>query len=122
MADLVWMPEQHKWLKRRDRSALASTKADQKELHKIYRAMSVVSREAALREPRPDRPLSPLTAKWRYPTVPDIELIDYPNTLEPFVAQLTFGGKSGSHLVIDQYWQRDVAQSWQVVVERRRIQ
>lgn len=97
-------------------------KADQKELHKIYRAMSVVSREAALREPRPDRPLSPFTAKWRYPTVPDIELIDYPNSLETFVAQLTFGGKSGSHLVIDQYWQRDAAQSWRVVVERRRIQ
>lgn len=97
-------------------------KTDKAGLAKVYRAMSATSLEEALRNPSQDRPLSPLTADWNYPTIPDIELMGYPNLIETFLARLTFKNAAGSRLIINQYWQHDERKNWQVVAERRHTQ
>ena len=84
--------------------------------------MSAAGLEEALRNPSQDRPLSPLTGDWNYPTIPDIELMGYPHSIETFLARLTFKNATGSRLIINQYWQHDDTKIWQVVAERRHTQ
>ena len=50
---------------------------DKAGLAKVYRAMNTAHLEEALRNPSQERPLSPLTADWNYPTIPDIESVSY---------------------------------------------
>ena len=95
---------------------------DKAGLAKVYRAMNAAHLEEALRNPSQDRPLSPLTADWNYPTIPDIELMGYPHSIETFLARLTFKNADGSRLIINQYWQHDANKNWQVMAERRHIQ
>ena len=95
---------------------------DKAGLAKVYRAMSAAHLEEALRNPSQERPLSPLTADWNYPTIPDIELMGYPHSIETFLARLTFKNADGSRLIINQYWQHDADKNWQVMAERRHIQ
>ncbi len=95
---------------------------DKAGLAKVYRAMSAAHLEEALRNPSQERPLSPLTADWNYPTIPDIELMGYPHSIETFLARLTFKNADGSRLIINQYWQHDANTNWQVMAERRHIQ
>ena len=95
---------------------------DKAGLAKVYRAMSAAHLEEALRNPSQERPLSPLTADWNYPTIPDIELMGYPHSIETFLARLTFKNATGSRLIINQYWQHDDTKTWQVVAERRHTQ
>ncbi len=95
---------------------------DKAGLAKVYRAMSAAHLEEALRNPSQERPLSPLTADWNYPTIPDIELMGYPHSIETFLARLTFKNADGSRLIINQYWQHDANKNWQVMAERRHIQ
>ena len=95
---------------------------DKAGLAKVYRAMSTAHLEEALRNPSQERPLSPLTADWNYPTIPDIELMGYPHSIETFLARLTFKNADGSRLIINQYWQHDANKNWQVMAERRHIQ
>ena len=95
---------------------------DKAGLAKVYRAMNAAHLEEALRNPSQERPLSPLTADWNYPTIPDIELMGYPNSIETFLARLTFKNADGSRLIINQYWQHDANKNWQVMAERRHIQ
>ena len=95
---------------------------DKAGLAKVYRAMNAAHLEEALRNPSQERPLSPLTADWNYPTIPDIELMGYPHSIETFLARLTFKNADGSRLIINQYWQHDANKNWQVMAERRHIQ
>ena len=95
---------------------------DKAGLAKVYRAMNAAHLEEALRNPSQERPLSPLTADWNYPTIPDIELMGYPHSIETFLARLTFKNADGSRLIINQYWQHDADKNWQVMAERRHIQ
>jgi len=95
---------------------------DKAGLAKVYRAMNTAHLEEALRNPSQERPLSPLTADWNYPTIPDIELMGYPHSIETFLARLTFKNADGSRLIINQYWQHDANKNWQVMAERRHIQ
>ena len=95
---------------------------DKAGLAKVYRAMNAAHLEEALRNPSQERPLSPLTADWNYPTIPDIELMGYPHSIETFLARLTFKNATGSRLIINQYWQHDDTKIWQVVAERRHTQ
>ena len=95
---------------------------DKAGLAKVYRAMNAAHLEEALRNPSQERPLSPLTADWNYPTIPDIELMGYPHSIETFLARLTFKNADGSRLIINQYWQHDADKNWQVMAERRHTQ
>ena len=95
---------------------------DKAGLAKVYRAMNAAHLEEALRNPSQERPLSPLTADWNYPTIPDIELMGYPHSIETFLARLTFKNADGSRLIINQYWQHDANKNWQVMAERRHTQ
>ena len=95
---------------------------DKAGLAKVYRAMNAAHLEEALRNPSQEQPLSPLTADWNYPTIPDIELMGYPHSIETFLARLTFKNADGSRLIINQYWQHDANKNWQVMAERRHIQ
>ena len=56
---------------------------DKAGLAKVYRAMNAAHLEEALRNPSQERPLSPLTADWNYPTIPDIESVSYTHLTLP---------------------------------------
>ena len=124
----VWLTR--KALPKRRANAIAAVqqwhsswlRIDKAGLAKVYRAMNAAHLEEALRNPSQERPLSPLTADWNYPTIPDIELMGYPHSIETFLARLTFKNADGSRLIINQYWQHDADKNWQVMAERRHIQ